>query len=171
MGRLADRAVELGIDVVAGPGKDELRDQPLSYYGHDPAGALLDMMEAWGAGVRVHPEVDSLLSGYRDLFDRFTAASGGTVTIGDVELLDHAGGERIRMLVNGDELVWHLEHRSDRYLDTLMVSEIAGRLRPRDDTDPRVFVEVVDDGDGSGFVFADPAALSILLGELGIERA
>ena len=45
-----------------------------------------------------------------------------TVTISGVELLDGADGEQIRMLANGDELVWHLEHQSDRYLDTLMVS-------------------------------------------------
>ncbi|MBB3098420.1 hypothetical protein FHR83_006119 [Actinoplanes campanulatus] len=169
VGQVRDRAMELGIAV--GPAEDDLRDQPLSYYGEDVAGALIDMLEGWGAGVRIHPKVDGLLEGYRDLFDRFAASSGGAVTITDVELLDGADGERIRMLVNGDELVWHLEHQSDRYIDTLMVFEIADRLTPRDDTDPRVFVEVHDADEQSGYVFADPAALSILIRELGIEQA
>jgi hypothetical protein len=171
VGQVADRARELGIAVVGGPAVDDLRDRPLSYYGEDIAGALITMMEGWGAGVRVHPKVDGLLEGYRDLFDRFAATSGGTVTITDVELLDEADGERIRMVVNGDELVWHLEHQSDRYIDTLMVFEITERLAPRDDTDPRVFVEVHDTDDQSGYIFADPAALSILIRELGIEPA
>lgn len=169
VGQVVDRARELGIAVASGQKHDKVRDQPFSYYGADPAGALLDMMQEWGAGVRVYPEADSLLGGYRDLFARFSAGSGGAVTITDVELREGADGERIRMLVNGDELVWHLEHHSDRYLDTLMVSEIAGRFRPRDDTDPRVFVEVQDADEGSGFIFADPAALSILRRELGIR--
>jgi hypothetical protein len=171
VGQVADRARELGIAVVAGPDGDDVRDQPLSYYGDDPAGALIDMMEEWGAGVRVHPKVDSHLAGYQDLFDRFTAISGGTVTITDVELVEGTDGERIRMSVNGDELVWHLEHYSDRYIDTLMVAEIAGRLTPRDDTDPRVFVDVQDTDDQLGFIFADPAALSLLIRELGLPHA
>ncbi|MEU4219380.1 hypothetical protein [Actinoplanes sp. NPDC026623] len=169
VGQVADRAMELGIVAAGVPAEDDLRDQPLSYYGAGIAGALIDMMEQWGAGVRVHPKVDGLLEGYRDLFGRFAASSGGAVTITDVELLDGADGERIRMLVNGDELVRHLEHQSKRYLDTLMVLEIADRLAPRDDTDPRVFVEVHDTDDQSGYIFADPAALSILIRELGIE--
>ena len=171
VGQMADRAVELGIVAVAGLAEDDLRGQPLSHYGEDIAGALIDMMEEWGAGVRIHPKVDGLLVGYRDLFDRFAASSAGTVTITDVELLDGADGERIRMLVNGDELVWHLEHQSDRYIDTLMVFEITDWLTPRDDTDPRVFVEVHDTDDQSGYIFADPAALSILIRELGSEPA
>ncbi|MET8153118.1 hypothetical protein ACIBSW_23410 [Actinoplanes sp. NPDC049668] len=166
---MADRARELGIAVVVGPAEDDQRDQPVSYYGEDIADALISMMEEWGVGVRVHPKVGGLLEGYRDLFDQFAASSGGAVTITDVELLDTADGERIRMLVNGDELVWHLEHQSDRYLDTLMVFEITERLVPRDDTDPRIFVEIHDDDDQSGYIFADPAALSILIRELGIE--
>ncbi|MEU4621005.1 hypothetical protein AB0G04_13630 [Actinoplanes sp. NPDC023801] len=171
LGQVADRALELGIAVVVGQDGDDLRDQPLSYYGEDPAGALIDMMEEWGAGVRIHPKVDNLLEGYRDLFDRFTASSGGTVVITDVELFEEADGERIRMLVNGEELVWHLEHQTDRYIDTLMVFEITDRLTPRDDTDPRVFVALDDADDELGFIFADPGALSILTRELGIEHA
>jgi hypothetical protein len=171
VGQVADRAMELGIAAVGEPAEDDLRDRPLSYYGEDIAGALIDMMEGWGAGLRVHPKVDGLLEGYRDLFGRFAASSGGAVTITDVELLDGADGERIRMLVNGDEFVRHLEHQSNRYIDTLMVLEIADRLAPRDDTDPRVFVEVHDTDDQCGYIFADPAALSILIRELGIEPA
>jgi len=171
VGQVADRAMELGIAARAGPAEDDLRDRPLSYYGADIAGGLISMMEEWGAGVRVYPKVDGLLEGYQDLFDRFAASSGGAVTITDVELFDGPDGERIRMLVNGDELVWHLEHQSDRYIDTLMVFEIADRLVPRDDEDPRVFVEVHDSDDQSGYIFADPAALSILIRELGIEPA
>ncbi|MGA5298629.1 hypothetical protein ACPCHT_01800 [Nucisporomicrobium flavum] len=171
VGQVADRASELGIAVVAGQDEDDLRDQPVSCYGEDLAGALLSMMEEWGPGVRVHPKVDTLLTGYRELFDRLTASSGGAVTITDVELFEEAGDERIRMLVNDDELVWHLEHRSDRYIDTLMIAEIADRLTPRDSTDPRVFVDIAHNGEGFGLIFADPAALSILLRELGIEHA
>jgi hypothetical protein len=175
VGQVADRAVELGIlapAASAGPaGYDDVRAEPLSYYGHDNAAALLSMMEDWGVGALVHPKVDTLLAGYQSLFDQFTKCSGGAVTITDVELFDGAHGERIRMLVNGDELEWHLEHRSDRYIDTLMIFEIMERLVPRDDTDPRSFVEIVVDEDLFGYVFADPAALSTLMTELGVAPA
>jgi hypothetical protein len=172
VGQVADRAVELGIVASAAVVEDDLRDEPLSYYGGDNAGALLSMMEEWGPGVRVHPKVDSLLEGYQNLFDRFTAAAGGAVTVTVVELFDGSAGERVRMRVNGDELVWHLEHQSGRYLDTLMVGEVvADRLRPRDDSDPRVFVEVYDEHENFGYVFADPVALATLLRELGSGSA
>ena len=163
--------MELGIlshATSAGPAGYDLRAEPLSYYGHDNAGALLAMMAEWGVGALVHPKVDSLLEGYRNLFDQFTECSGGAVTITGVELLDGVHGERIRMLVNGDEVDWHLEHQSDRYIDTLMIAEIMERLVPRDDTDPRSFVEISDDDEQVGYVFADPAVLATLMTELGI---
>jgi hypothetical protein len=52
-----------------------------------------------------------------------------------------------------------------------MIFEISDRLTPHDDTDPRIFVQVHDSNEQSGYIFADPAALSILIRELGIEHA
>ncbi|MGW4498759.1 hypothetical protein ACWENR_09085 [Micromonospora sp. NPDC004336] len=168
VGQIADRAAELGIVAPTAVARlaDE-RDEPLSYYGDDKTGALIALMEELGVGVSVGPKVDSLLAGYRDLFDRFAACTGGAVAITGVELPDGEDGGRIRLLVNGDELEWHLEHLSHRYLDTLMIFEIHDLLRA--DADSRVFVSLMDANGDSGYVFADPVAFSTLAEELQIQ--
>ncbi|WP_203657157.1 hypothetical protein [Actinocatenispora rupis] len=172
VGQVAERAVELGI---VAPGAltaldaDDLRE-PLSYYDDDPAAALVDLLAELGVAVRVDAKSGGdLLDGYRSLFDSFAACTGGAVTITDIELYEGNAGERIRMLVDGDVLDWHVEHGdSRRYLDTLMVFEIADSLTPRADTDPRVFTCVLDADGDSGHVFADPTAFAVLAAELGV---
>ncbi|MGC5032020.1 hypothetical protein [Micromonospora sp. DT229] len=170
VGQVADRAVELGIVAPAAVASlADIRDEPLSYYGDDNARALIDLMDELGVGVRVDPKVDTLLSGYRDLFDRFTACTGGAVTITDVELLDGDDGERIRMLVNGREFGWHLECGSGRYLDMVTIFEIHTFLLPDGNADPRVFISLMDANEESGYVFADPVAFSTLAEELQVK--
>ncbi|MGC4896989.1 hypothetical protein [Micromonospora sp. DT31] len=171
LGQIADRAVELGIVAPAAVASlADIRDEQLSFYSDDNAMALVDLMEELGVGVRIDPKVDSLLGGYRELFERSAACTGGAVTITDVELLDGDDGERIRMLVNGREFGWDVEFGSGRYLDVMTVHEIYHDLLPDGDADPRVFINLSDEAyEQSGYVFADPVAFSILAEELQIK--
>lgn len=134
----------------------------------------MDVMELLGVGVWVEPDVGvgGLLEGYRDVFERLSACTGGAVAITDVELVDGDDEEmeRVRMLVNGRDFDWHVEHDDDRdYLDTLSIYEISTVLAPEGDTDTREFIDLLKATGELCFVFTDRAVFSALADELGIE--
>jgi hypothetical protein len=132
---------------------------------------LLDWLQEFGVAVSVHcDDVDDLEQAYKSILEQAAACSGDSVTVTDVQLIeDDAGGERLRLRINGEPRSWRVEHPSDDYLDTLTMFEHMNELDPGAD-DPRRFHQIPGNGEGDDvYLLATPEQAHALKESFGFD--
>ncbi|MDL4777174.1 hypothetical protein [Actinomadura xylanilytica] len=172
--RMATRLVELGMVTEEGAAKglaaigEYAPDLDEELVGDD----VLDAIDEFGLAVWVHGEdVDDLEEGYRGILREAAALSGGSVVVGDVELVrDADGGEALHFLRNGEPVWWPVEHQPGDCLDQLTIMECIGDLEPGG-ADPRMFYELpgLDVCEDDVYVLATPEQARALRGEFGLD--